>query len=189
MPRTWRFWTKEEESFLASNWGERHSEYIAEKLGRTYHSVNEKAKRMGLGGCSRGTMSESQIIKITGSNQPMVRRVAAGLGIRLLRIPSREPGGHRRSGRRFKFDFLDALAIIEAIEQEPNKWKINNRQSNYGRWGEGSKPNQCIRCRRTKYPHSSRGLCTVCARPLYRSGEINNYPKLRIGRLPNNGVN
>lgn len=41
-------WTKEEEQFLRDNYGEHGPAYCAEKLGRTYNSVQQRARKLNL---------------------------------------------------------------------------------------------------------------------------------------------
>ncbi len=52
--KTDKNWSKEEVEFLINNWS-RGREYVSKKLKRTVRAVNMKAKRIGLGGCVKGS--------------------------------------------------------------------------------------------------------------------------------------
>lgn len=174
-------WSEYEKSFLASNWGIKHAEFIAKELGRTCNAVSSKANRMGLGSPGRGTVSASYIMDKTGAYIAKIKKVASGLGIKVLRVKSTRPGGQRKKGRKIGFDFEDALLIIETIKNKDYEKSIR-RRSLYREWSKGVVPSKCVKCGSTKYPHSARGICSFCIRPLYRTGEIKEYPKLKPGR-------
>jgi len=92
-----KHWTPEEIDYLESKWGNRSIAGLAKTLGRTVQSVDQKARRLGLGPSKSGgeLVNISNLATAIGVNFHTVKRWVDACGLKARRIKSVKNTSHK----------------------------------------------------------------------------------------------
>ena len=148
-----RRWTEEEERKLPFLWS-LGLPGAARALGRSLHSVQFHATRMGLGSPARGALSLDQAAEYTGYYPRSLMRAAHALGMRLRRCPARDARDLDRRRARF--------AIDEEQAERLAAWLADQARPTSNRLGPDGPHPACVDCGETGEIHAGRGLCQRC---------------------------
>lgn len=157
---TQKHWTEKEINLLRANWGTVSVSEMSEKLNRSFTAIENKAKRIGLGGHKRGTKSANRIARETGYRSEVITRVIKNLNLSVYRV---DRGATKC--RHFCITFEDEQKIVQYLKEHSNHTRIycnSSKSSNAALWGTGGKPPACISCQNIDHPHYAEGRCKLC---------------------------
>lgn len=171
-----RRWSEEDVKYLMKRWGETDSGLLAKRLGRSREAIRFKAYSLGLGPCSQGTLTISEVSKRTGYCVEAIKTIARTNGIRLRKSLKGSINCRYVISDDVYNELLEVMKRTDGIKIHENKM---------GEWGKKNKPERCLCCGTNKIGHQSRGLCHNCYQRLMRHKKLDRYK--RLNRRKSNG--
>ena len=147
-------WTKEEDSQLIFYWGNRSTEWISKKLGRTVKACEKRMLMItGSRSIKRGKWTQRSLAEETGFTYPQIRWAVEELGLQVKRPPNKNRTKKAKKARPW-----DNKAWLIDDEQAD---KIIEWLCRY-RWMKNNKYPNCRDCGTKDTPHKGKGLCKRC---------------------------
>lgn len=176
-------WTHEEDRILSLAWGEFGIATIAKRLGRgrSFASIQNRARRLGLAGGRHGLIRITTIARDTGYDRETIVTAIGILGLSLQQLPAtdlRQQYARRRGLSRGHWgldeEHLDVL--LAYLKRKPERVITDRpglKKGRRGLWGPVH-GYACVACHETTHPHYAKGLCVRCydrARPVRAWGD------------------
>lgn len=162
-------WTGDEDKRLTFYWGHQSLTWIAKKLNRTEYAVAGRVKTLGLGPAGRSNFSMRQLIEYLGVSESRIRKAAKACDIRISKGKRSEPK-QKRQIHQYSISVDNADIIEEYLKAHPERlYSDQGTRTTKGKWGVGKKPDQCVTCDTTNYPHFAKGECTSCYQKKYKA--------------------
>jgi hypothetical protein len=149
-----RKWKSDDERFLIYYWGNKPTEWIAEKLGRT---VTACSKRMtvltGSRSITRGKWTQRRLALECGFLVPQIKWAVDKLGLKVKQPPKK--GRDRKAKKRRPWD--NSVWLIDDDQADKIIYWLTRP-----RWERTNTYTGCTVCESTEREHKAKGVCTRC---------------------------